>query len=148
MLYQLLYNSVATNPMDEAALQSILSCARQHNAVHGISGLLIYEDRTREFLQVIEGPEAAVKELYANICRDARHGHFDVLTEGPVAERGFGGWSMGFRLLGTDHPTAESGYAEIYQRGFVAAPQTDSVTRAKRLLQHAFANLPGQAAVT
>lgn len=148
MLYQLLYNSVATKPMDEAELHAMLECSRKNNAIHGITGLLIYEDRTREFLQVLEGSEIAVKALYANISRDGRHGHLDLLIEGPIAERGFGGWSMGFRLHGPDHPAAESGYAEIYQRGFVAAPQTDSVTRAKRLLQHAFANLPGQAAVT
>ena len=92
MLYQLLYNSVAKSPMDGAALQEILDCSRQRNAIHGITGLLIYEDRTREFLQVIEGSEIAIRALYANISRDVRHGHLDLLTEGPIAERGFAGW--------------------------------------------------------
>jgi len=148
MLHQLLYNSVATKPMDVASLQSMLSAARQHNAAHDISGLLIYEDRTREFLQVLEGPEAAIKTLYDRICRDARHSHLDLLIEGPIAERGFAGWSMGFRLLGSDQPEVDSGYAEIYERGFSAAGQTSSATRAKRLLQNVFATLPGQAAAT
>ncbi len=145
MLYQLLYNSVAAEPMDGAALQAILSGAREHNAAHDITGLLIYEDRTREFLQVLEGPEAAVKTLYARICNDVRHGHMDVLTEGPIAERGFAGWSMGFRVLGTVRPGAEDGFADIYECGFVAAGLTKAPTRAKRLLQHVFASLPGQA---
>lgn len=148
MLYQLFYNSVARDSMDEAALQLLLACAREHNTAHGITGLLIYEDRTREFLQVIEGSEIAVKTLYDNICRDARHGHMDVLTEGPVAERGFGGWSMGFRLLGANRSADDDGFADIYECGFAAARLTQTPTRAKRLLQHVFTSLPGQAVAT
>ena len=50
------------------------------------------------FLQVLEGPRAAVRHLYYHrILSDQRHHHCHVLGEGPWPERSFATWKMGFR---------------------------------------------------
>jgi hypothetical protein len=58
----------------------------------GVTGaLLINED---QFVQTLEGPEPAVRDLYAKISKDRRHEHVELLESGDVAERVFGRWAM------------------------------------------------------
>lgn len=93
-LFLLVYESRAADTTRAADLQSILDEARCHNAEVGITGLLLYAHR--QFIQVLEGPEAAVRELYASIRDDPRHTDVTTLLTTTVAERSFPGWQMGF----------------------------------------------------
>jgi hypothetical protein len=70
MLVRLLYCSraVDTSP---AAIESILTQSRQHNAASGITGILCYGDGI--FLQCIEGGRMQVSELFGSIQVDPRH---------------------------------------------------------------------------
>jgi Sensors of blue-light using FAD len=93
MLLQLVY---ASRPFgyDAGMLTGILFDARRCNARDGITGALICRDDL--FLQLLEGPEAAVNAAYARICADDRHIEVRQLTRRMIADdaRMFGAWAM------------------------------------------------------
>lgn len=93
-MIQLIYASSATTPFGEAELTDLLKRARVHNASVGVTGLLLFDQGT--FLQVLEGPEDAVRTLYDKIALDRRHDKVLLLFDGPIEERVFDEWKMGF----------------------------------------------------
>lgn len=92
-VYQILYRSRATQPFSETQLQELLAWSRAHNTELNITGLLLYSDG--RFVQVLEGPEAAVLALYARIQNDPRHSQVVTVREGLCSERRFADWTMG-----------------------------------------------------
>ncbi len=97
-LYQLIYQSQALGDFGSPELAALLRRGRAHNQAHHISGVLLHTTDGR-FLQVLEGPQTAVRHLYYHvILSDTRHFHCQVLGEGPCARRSFAGWAMGCRL--------------------------------------------------
>ena len=72
----------------------LLEHARRNNEKAGVTGMLLYKDGN--FMQVLEGEERVVQALSAKIGRDPRHEKMVTLLEGPLAEREFSDWSMGF----------------------------------------------------
>jgi hypothetical protein len=96
-LVRIIYISSATAPMSDAALAALVAQARSFNADHGLTGMLIYAEGN--FLQLLEGDEREVDELYERISRDPRHAHLIRLERTPIARRVFAGWNMGFRNL-------------------------------------------------
>lgn len=92
MLVRLLYASRAVDA-SPAAIDTILTQSRQHNPGSGITGILCYGGGV--FLQAIEGGRSAVSELYGHIQCDKRHKNVELLQYEEIAERRFGGWSMG-----------------------------------------------------
>ena len=109
MLVRLLYASRAVNP-DPAAIEAILAQSRQHNPASGITGVLCYGNGI--FLQAIEGGRSAVSELYGHIQRDARHCDVELLMFEEIAERRFGGWTMGQVNMGRVNHSVMLKYAE------------------------------------
>ncbi|WP_395638288.1 BLUF domain-containing protein [Pseudolysinimonas sp.] len=91
------YTSVASVPFDEAQLSSLLTWCREWNASVDVTGVLLH--REGRFIQFLEGPERAVRDLVAKISRDPRHTRVRVLLDDPVAERQFAEWTMGFQAL-------------------------------------------------
>ena len=65
---QLLYVSSTPRNITPATLDRILAASRANNALLGITGLLIYIDGG--FLQILEGEERVVRELYMRISTD------------------------------------------------------------------------------
>ena len=92
MLVRLLYASRAID-LSAEAIDAILSQSRQHNPECGITGILCYGGGI--FLQAIEGGRMAVSELYGHIQKDPRHKDVVLLHYEEIAERRFGGWTMG-----------------------------------------------------
>ena len=92
MLVRLVYASRAIDISAEA-IDAILSQSRQHNPECGITGILCYGGGI--FLQAIEGGRMAVSELYGHIQKDPRHKDVVLLHYEEIAERRFGGWTMG-----------------------------------------------------
>jgi hypothetical protein len=92
MLVRLLYCSRAVDASPEA-IESILSQAREHNPVTGITGILCWGGDI--FLQAIEGGRMQVSELFGSILKDPRHKDVALLHYEEIFERRFGGWSMG-----------------------------------------------------
>ncbi len=93
-LIKLVYVSAATKPLIPTDLRELLSKARTFNSSVGVSGLLLYRDRS--FFQILEGQEEDVEPLYERIGRDPRHNRLMLLSKQTVQERNFGAWSMGF----------------------------------------------------
>jgi Sensors of blue-light using FAD len=77
---------------DEAMLNGILSDARRCNERDAITGALIC--RADLYLQLLEGPEAAVDATFARIAKDNRHLEVNLLSRVPVAKRLFPDWAM------------------------------------------------------
>jgi hypothetical protein len=94
-MHRLLYISTARHPMTGHELDVLLKLSRRNNAAVAITGLLVVGGR--RFLQALEGPEAAVRATYERIGRDPRHFAVVKLADGPIAERAFAGWSMGYQ---------------------------------------------------
>ena len=92
MLVRLLYASRAVDTSADA-IDAILSQSRQHNPSCGITGILCYGGGI--FLQAIEGGRMPVSALYGHIQKDPRHKDVVLLHYEEIAERRFGGWTMG-----------------------------------------------------
>lgn len=97
MVYEIIYTSAASRLLDPGELSAILESARRNNQRLGVTGILLYANGS--FLQVLEGDEPVVRELYGRIHGDARHYRVRVLRERTVPTRSFGTWSMGFVAL-------------------------------------------------
>lgn len=97
-LYELVYVSLAADDMSAAELRALADAARQRNACRGVTGLLFYH--RREFVHLLEGPKAAVRELYETIFRDPRHGQLHALWEGDIHQRSFGDWPLALIVPG------------------------------------------------
>jgi hypothetical protein len=90
-LLQIIYSSQPFG-YDAAILAGILMDARRCNARDGVTGALIC--RRDIFLQLIEGPEPAVRAAFARISRDDRHTGIILHASEPAPARLFGAWSM------------------------------------------------------
>lgn len=97
-LFQLVYESTEARSMTEADLRALLRKARAKNDKLGVTGLLLYAQG--RFLQVLEGPESAVRRLYATIQEDPRHINVETLLTTPTDERTFPNWEMGLERPG------------------------------------------------
>ncbi len=108
------YVSSATHEYTQAELAEILAVSRERNAQDNITGLLLYHDGN--IIQVLEGPEAAVRAAFARIFKDPRHHQVTVLLDQPIGERAFAGWAMGFRHVESISPEDGELYA-AFQAG-------------------------------
>jgi hypothetical protein len=68
---QLVYASRMSSPLTMDVIAGILGKARTKNASNGITGVMTFGNEC--FLQLIEGPPAAINALYAELQRDPRH---------------------------------------------------------------------------
>ena len=94
MLKTVIYVSTGARQFSDEALLEILAQSRSRNAALGVTGMLLYDDGN--FMQVLEGPPAAVDALYDSIARDSRHYAIIKIFEETSPTRSFPDWSMGF----------------------------------------------------
>ena len=90
-LCQLIYTSRPFG-FNAPMLDDILTTARILNAENGITGALIC--RADMFMQLLEGPRAAVTEAFGRILADDRHVNVTLLHMGDTPERLFPDWTM------------------------------------------------------
>ena len=122
-LYSLIYRSRAISAFDETTLTALLHDARQSNQRAQITGLLLlYQD---QFLQVLEGAEPELSELYERILADSRHQHVRTLAYGPIEGRLFPDWRMGFAVADERLLADVAGFLPLLMApGFVTHPPT------------------------
>jgi hypothetical protein len=89
-----MYSSQATESMTITDLEKILADARDGNRARDVTGALVYVDGV--FFQLLEGDEAVVRSLMANIASDTRHQSVKVFYEAQVDVRAFESWSMAY----------------------------------------------------
>jgi len=116
--------------MDTAMLNSVLTTSRHSNALHSVSGMLLYVDGS--FFQVLEGEEATLEALYQKIVADPRHARVTRIIQEPIARRDFGQWTMGFVDATTNGATPLEGFDDFFGEAtsLVALP----AGRARKLL--------------
>ena len=81
-IYRVIYTSTAVRACGPAEFDRLLTQARIYNYSMGISGLLLRAGM--QFLHLLEGPPAAVAELYERIAHDPRHHHVETLERATV----------------------------------------------------------------
>lgn len=96
-VHHLLYRSRATHLFSAAQLTEIITHAHPYNTYCNITGILWYGDG--QFVQVLEGPEDAVLELYAAIRQDPRHEQVETLYDAAGPTRWFADWRMALTCL-------------------------------------------------
>lgn len=94
-LFQLSYRSVfqlgrVDSPL--TTLRDIVKQSRARNAASGVTGFMAFDGLG--FLQVLEGPEDAVRETYERIGRDRRHRDVTLLGTRSIERRDFPDWHM------------------------------------------------------
>ena len=131
-MLSLIYVSSATKLFSTEELVGLLRQSCQKNVRLGITGLLLYKDGN--FMQVLEGPEAAVWGLYRTIANDQRHHGTIMLLQQTIAERQFATWSMGFRNLCEVNLDNVPGYSEFLNEELNSSSFLSNPTRAQKLL--------------
>jgi hypothetical protein len=117
-LFQLIYVSSAARDLDQGDIRRVLDTSVKHNTVNHVTGMLLYS--YGNFLQVLEGSEAAVDEAMSRITIDPRHHGIIVLLKEPVEARDFADWAMGFRGVQASDAQTWPGYAPFFENGFNA----------------------------
>lgn len=90
-----LYSSRLAPDCDPAEVGAIVKVAREFNASHGITGILVFDGE--RFTQYIEGPASEMAALVAKLPQDRRHTDFLQLNAGnDLEQRRYENWSMGY----------------------------------------------------
>lgn len=113
-MFQLVYFSSATNDFSKQDLVELLAQARDKNCRLNITGMLLYRDGN--FMQILEGEEMAVRDLYKTITRDGRHKDPIIVVEKHADTPLFSDWSMGFRNLNDAEIQALPGFSQFMNR--------------------------------
>ncbi len=133
VLTSLVYVSSAVELFSQAELRALLDTSRRNNARSGITGMLLYKDGN--FMQVLEGPAASIRDVHERIGRDPRHTGLITLMERPIAQRQFTDWSMGFRNLADAELRATPGYNEFLNVPLKDAALISEPSRVDKLLR-------------
>lgn len=131
-LWVLVYGSASVGTIDEETLRSILRTSREYNVRLGVTGALFY--RNGNFLQVLEGEESVVRELFGRIRTDPRHTGCFSLLEGEFEERLFPARAMEFQT-DTDRSIEHSGALDRLARNACTGPVSKGARTVRRLLE-------------
>jgi hypothetical protein len=128
-VFRLMYRSHSLIERGEqiAQLGAIFTRARQNNRERQITGALMINDDA--FVQVLEGAEAPVRALFAQIARDERHDQVRVIEEQDVDGRTFGRWAMA-RVGESGGPDIRL-FSNAAKAAIVTAPTDPSITPAQ-----------------
>ncbi len=130
-MFFLIYVSSAVELFSQPELLSLLAKCHENNVSLGITGMLLYKDGN--FMQILEGEEAEVRQLYSKIGNDPRHRGTIPLLEGHLEKRQFPVWSMGFRDLNSSD-ALPTGYNEFLNTKLTDEEFSSDPTRAQKLL--------------
>lgn len=96
-MHCIIYMSAASTSLTAGDIEDIWEKSKANNDSNDITGLLLYGRNV--FMQCLEGPESNLRALYTKIESDKRHGAIVSLYNGPVNDRHFADWSMGYKSL-------------------------------------------------
>lgn len=115
---------------EPGAIEDIVSTAVERNGREGITGALLYTDD--HFVQILEGPEAAVRLLMEGIRCDPRHEQVAVLETIAETPRMFEHWSMAY--LG-EATFAKSAVGNLLDAGGSPARRAEAIRHIRRLMR-------------
>ena len=131
-MLSIIYASSAVKLFTNEEIIELLQKSQENNEKIGITGMLLYNDGN--FIQVIEGPDDAVRALYNKIKQDSRHDNVVLLGQDPIHERQFPQWTMGFRNLKNLSPADQARFDPFLQDDFTPDFFKAKPTRAYILL--------------
>lgn len=132
MLFHLIYVSTAVKPMSEDDLMQLLEQSRSRNERHRITGMLLYKNA--HFMQVLEGQEASVMEIFRDIEKDPRHKNVDVLRAEYIQYRDFPNWTMGFANIDRLDPSTLPGFSRFLEVDFKSEYFSETSAEAHAML--------------
>jgi serine/threonine-protein kinase len=112
-IHQLVYVSRSISEITTTELVDILTRAQYKNLRLDVSGLLVFRDG--RFMQLLEGAEKTVKDLFSTIRQDPRHTDVEVIWEHDSIARCMPSWVMGFSA-------SEKGSEDISAQNFYIPP--------------------------
>lgn len=99
-MYELIYSSLAKPFTTANDISEILETSQKHNFENHITGCLVFYNN--EFIQILEGDEKSVIELYEKIKIDKRHTNVNLIGKSQKVERDFSDWSMAYRKFDSE----------------------------------------------
>jgi hypothetical protein len=111
-IFRLTYVSCPVEPLTDADLDDIEGKSLAANDACDVTGLLIVNGN--RILQILEGRESAVLELYGKISRDPRHVIAKLVSTVEDEERMLLTWNMVVRDVDSIPSDVLSGYHEFY----------------------------------
>lgn len=131
MVFQLIYTSSATQDFWPQDLFDLVEKSRSKNAARGLTGMLLFHEG--QFLQLLEGPETAVRDCFNMIQRDSRHDSVRIVATQSCGERDFPNWTMGFEQP-SDAWNLPPTWSTVLENGFIAASDSGKASVMKELL--------------
>ncbi|NNC54921.1 MAG: BLUF domain-containing protein [Pseudomonadales bacterium] len=110
-MFHVVYVSRASRQLVSAELLDLLEVSRRRNGRLLLTGLLLYANG--KFMQVLEGREQPVREVYASILADTRHTDINTLRLQETPARHFPDWTMAFGDLDAPEPAVTDDDAKI-----------------------------------
>lgn len=133
-MIQISYISSATEPMSTHSLLRLLQQCRDNNAVNGVTGMLLYSNGT--FLQVLEGEQKIVEDLFEIIRNDPRHTDLRILQKKTIDKREYYDWSMGFKRISDKELKHVAGLSKFSQKDFNPDYLADHGNVVRSLMDH------------
>ncbi len=96
-MIELVYHSRARFVFDQGMVDAILDTARSRNSEEHITGVLFFDGES--FIQILEGPDEKVENIFALIEADRRHENVQSVYKGKILNRSFADWSMGYKFI-------------------------------------------------
>jgi hypothetical protein len=136
-VYHLIYRSTANPDLGKEQIKRLLVKARAHNQEQAITGILLHG--AGQFMQVLEGPQEPIAELYARIEADERHHDVLLLTDGTSPSRIFPRWSMGYLAASRENFTRLVNYVDPRSRPSARPTRPGSIATGYLALLQEFA---------
>ena len=131
-MLSLIYVSTSIKLLTEYELLDILKISRENNLRRDITGMLLYKGGN--FMQVLEGPDEVVNNLFEKIKLDQRHKDVSIISKEQIAARQFSDWGMAFQNLDNPAVKNEPGYSQFLQDEFTAQVYRENPLRAYIML--------------
>ena len=96
-MYRIIYLSSAIKILSDDEINDLLTISRENNLKYDITGLLLYSEGN--FIQILEGSKENVLKIFEKIKHDSRHRNIITVIKGPIVNRTFSDWKMGFSII-------------------------------------------------
>ena len=100
MIYSIVYVSSAAPSLTKNDIQDVFNFTIDWNLDNNISGFLVHKDSN--FIQLLEGEEKIVKNLFERIKEDNRHKDIIPIIQEKFPHRSFDGYKSDFIIYDTN----------------------------------------------
>jgi hypothetical protein len=115
-MFELVYHSSSNSDISEKDIKDILDVSRRFNEDNEITGCLLFHNNS--FVQILEGEENVVRQLYSRIEKDKRHFEVELLSSGIKGERFFDDWTMAYHRFTEEEFNSLS--KEMFEQNLIA----------------------------